>query len=199
MAGAIVPPSGRSHLRCSRNARRRSTRSADASAISDGRSARIRGPLLKRRPIVWDAGVHLAAKHWVAGAGLRQFPRFLARYPGSDGPETHATLPASFHRRRTRELVGLVVLLGAIALALHSAVRDDRPGTRRIANGLSVGVLAFVAHMAHRTPVLTLSNQLWFAAVLGAGLTVADVGWGVNPGGSGGPRPVRSPYSVVEP
>ena len=146
--------------------------------------------ILKRRHIVWGAGVHLAATHWVTGAGLGLFPHFLATYPGSDGPENaHNYFLQVFAEAGVIGLAGLVVLLGAIALALSAAARDDRPATRRFAIGMAVGVLAFVLTWLTGHPLLTLSNQLWFATVLAVGLTVADPGVAANPGGPGGSQP----------
>jgi O-antigen ligase len=146
--------------------------------------------ILKRRHLLWGAGAHLVAMHWAAGAGLGQFPRFLASYPGADGPENaHNFFLQVLAEGGIVGFAGLIVLLGAIAAALREAARVDDSATRRFALGLSVGVLAFVLTWLTGHPLLTLSNQLWFATVLAVGLTAIDAGRGFSPGQGGGSHP----------
>ena len=131
--------------------------------------------VLKRRHILWQAGIELAAAHPVSGAGLGQFPRYLATYPGSDGPENaHNYFLQVLGEMGVVGLAALIVLLAAMALAvwLPNGQRSRRQA--RLTIGLSVGLLAFVLTWLTGHPLLNVSNQLWLAAVVAVGLAALE-------------------------
>ncbi|HJR58767.1 MAG TPA: O-antigen ligase family protein [Vicinamibacterales bacterium] len=130
--------------------------------------------LLKGRHLLWDAGLQVATEYWIAGAGLGQFPRLVAGYPGAGGAENaHNYFLQVFAEGGIVAFAGLLALLGAIAWTMSRAIGSSDLATARLALGLSVGVVAFVLTWLTGHPLLTLSNQLWFATVLAVGLAAA--------------------------
>jgi O-antigen ligase len=130
--------------------------------------------LLKGRHLLWDAGLDLVTEYWIAGAGLGQFPRFVRGYPGAGGAENaHNYFLQVFAEGGIVAFAGLLALLGSIAWAMYRSIRRGDPATARFGLGLSVGLVAFVLTWLTGHPLLTLSNQLWFATVLAVGLAAA--------------------------
>ncbi len=131
--------------------------------------------ILKRRHLLWLAGLDLVKMHDGLGAGLGQFPRFLASYPGSDGPENaHNFFLQVLAEVGIAGLASLAILLAAIALAVGHRIRGQTPNELRLTAGLAIGVMAFVLTWLTGHPLLNLSNQLWFASVLAVGLMARD-------------------------
>jgi O-antigen ligase len=127
--------------------------------------------VLKRRHLLWQAALHIASDDWVLGAGLGQFPRLLAGYPGAHGPENaHNYFLQVVAEAGLIGLTGLLLLLLAAALAVRYSARERGPRRTRLAVGLSAGLLAFVLTWLTGHPLLTLSNQLWLACVMAIGL-----------------------------
>jgi O-antigen ligase len=156
--------------------------------------------VFKRRHIIWGAAIHLITVHPVTGAGLGQFPRLLASYPGSDGAENaHNYFLQVFAEAGGLGFAGLLTLLAAISVAMRGAIRGDDPATRRLALGLSLGVLAFVLTWLTGHPLLTLSNQLWFAAVLAVGLAAADAGPQSRGDAGMAPTPTQAARALAHP
>jgi hypothetical protein len=132
--------------------------------------------VLKRRHILWGAALDLAVAHPIAGAGLGQVPRFLATFPGSDGPENaHNYFLQVLAESGVLGLAALTLLLVAIFVAIVRPGPSRSGWQARFAVGLLLGVLAFVLTWLTGHPLLNLSNQLWLAAVLAVGLTALDV------------------------
>jgi O-antigen ligase len=141
--------------------------------------------VLKRRHLVWRAGLQVASAHPVFGAGLGQFPRALAAVPGSDGPENaHNYFLQTLAETGAVGLAALLLLLLAMALAAWVPTRVGRLRPARFAVGLSMGLLAFVLTWLTGHPLLTLSNQLWLASVLAVGLAAVQPLGAPGPGSS---------------
>lgn len=134
--------------------------------------------VLKGRQLWWRAGLDLAGHHRGLAAGFGAYPRFLATYPGSAGPENvHNYFIQVLAEAGVVGMAALVVLLVAIGCAVWPSPGErDLPDLPRVrlAVGLSAGLLAFVLTWLTGHPLLTLSNQLWLATVLAVG--VAAIG-----------------------
>jgi O-antigen ligase len=131
--------------------------------------------VLKGRLHLWRAGLDLAEDHWLLGAGLGNYPRFLSSYPGSRGPENaHNYFIQVLAEAGTIGLAGLLLLLIAMALAVWPSSAGRNASRARLAVGVSMGLLAFVLTWLTGHPLLTLSNQLALAATLAVG--VAAIG-----------------------
>ena len=131
--------------------------------------------VLKRRHLVWRAGLQVASVHPVFGAGLGQFPRALAAVPGSDGPENaHNYFLQTLAETGAVGLAALLLLLLTMVLAAWMPTRVGRLRPARFAVGLSMGLWAFVLTWLTGHPLLTLSNQLWLASVLAVGLAAVQ-------------------------
>ena len=95
--------------------------------------------VLKGRFLLWRAGLDLAGDHWLLGAGLGAFPRFLSGYPGSAGPENaHNYFIQVLAEAGAMGLAGLAFLLVAIALAVWPLRGGSFVSRSRLAVGLSV-------------------------------------------------------------
>jgi O-antigen ligase len=131
--------------------------------------------ILKHRLVLWQAGLAMASTNWMLGAGLGQYPRFLATYPESGGPENaHNYFLQVLAEGGVIGLAALSLLLLAIALAVWFPRRDRGERRTRFAIGLSAGLLAFVLTWLTGHPLLNLSNQLWLACVLAVGLAALE-------------------------
>jgi O-antigen ligase len=87
--------------------------------------------------------------------------------PGSDGPENaHNFFLQVLAESGVVGLVGLIALLAAVGAALVALLRQSDVAEARLAAGAAVGVIAFVLTWTTSHPLLSLSNQLWLAAVL---------------------------------
>lgn len=131
--------------------------------------------ILKGRERIWKAAVEFGEEHWTFGAGLGQFPRLYAYYPGSDGAEnTHNYFLQTFAECGAAGLAGLVVLLVSIGLAI--GVRRGRGTTKamRLSVGLAIGVSSFVLTWLTGHPMLNLSNQIWLGCMLAIGLNAIE-------------------------
>ena len=128
--------------------------------------------VLKGRYVIWEASLALARSHPLSGGGSGQLPRYLASYPGSGGPENaHNYFLQVMAEGGLIGFVSLLLLLMSIVLAVTPSLRGPDENRGRLAAGLATGLVAFVLTWLTGHPLLTLSNQLWFAAVLAVGLT----------------------------
>ena len=147
--------------------------------------------VLKGRRLLWVASLDLAKQHWVFGAGLAAFPRFVATYPGAGGPENaHNFFLQVLAEAGAIGLAALVLFLIAIASAVWPVSRDRHVARGRLAMGLSMAVLAFVLTWLTGHPLLNLSNQLWLASVLAVGVAALD---GLQTAGTGAVAPTLPP------
>jgi O-antigen ligase len=126
--------------------------------------------VLKGRVLLWQAALDLAGQHPVLGAGIGAFPRFLASYPGSGGPENaHNYFLQVLAEVGTVGLIALAFFVAAAVLVLWPRSGDVDAGRVRLASGVSMGLVAFVLTWLTGHPLLNLSNQLWLATVLAVG------------------------------
>jgi hypothetical protein len=131
--------------------------------------------ILKHRHVLWQASLRQASANWLLGAGLGQFPRFVATYPRSDGPENvHNYFLQILAEAGVAGLATLSFLLIAIAAAIWYPTRGTGGRRTRLALGLSAGLLAFVLTWLTGHPLLNLSNQLWLACVLAVGVAALE-------------------------
>jgi O-antigen ligase len=131
--------------------------------------------VLKRRYVIWEASLALVRSHPLSGGGGGQFPRFLASYPRADGPENaHNYFLQVMAEGGLIGFMSLLLLLASIVLAVTPSLRGPDQSRCRLAAGLATGLVAFVLTWLTGHPLLTLSNQLWFAAVLAVGLTALE-------------------------
>lgn len=132
--------------------------------------------VLKGRLKIWKAAMDFGREEPMVGIGIGQFPRRYGAYPGADGPEnTHNFFLQVFAETGVLGLIGLCVLLAAIAAACRLGARDRTPQQHSLGTWLTVGILAFVLTWITGHPLLNLSNQLWFASVLAVGLAALRI------------------------
>jgi O-antigen ligase len=137
--------------------------------------------VLEGRFIWWTAGTRMFLEHPIAGVGLGRFPRLLPVY--QDERQVYENAHNLYLQvASVMGLVGLVaflLFLATLGVTLHAAVtkKDATGGTRSLASGLALGVLALLLTCITGHPLLLPSIQILFAT----GLAVSLAAIGTDP------------------
>jgi O-antigen ligase len=129
---------------------------------------------LKGRTRIWAAAVEFSREEPILGIGVGQFPRRYGAVKGSHGPENaHNFFLQVLAESGVVGISGLIALLVAIGAALRALLSVSGIAEARLIAGVTWGVIAFALTWMTSHPLLTVSNQLWLAAVLAVTCVVA--------------------------